>query len=393
MITRTSLLAVVLLPLALGAQADTTRHPRRWELNGIPALNFDADEGFGYGAIVELYNYGDGRKEPYAFTIQPNVFLTTGGRRDASLFVDAPHLLPGNWRLTANLSREQQLSTPWYGAGNASAYDSLQERAPNTYYYRFGRTKRQLTADFQHGIAGAPLRVLVGGGVSTVALDPTPFDSGATLVQQQFATQPEPLYGWWNSVRTGLVWDTRDREVGPHRGTWTDVLVQRYDRSLGSERSYTRWTATDRRYIPLGEKFTFANRFLLQGVKGDVPLFDLSTVQTSFKQQEGLGGAKTVRGLPRNRYQGKGLFLWNAEMRWHAADFGFMRSHLILTGFADAGRVWQDQPDLSTIFSELHRGYGGGVRLGLGDSFLIAVDVGHSFQSTAPIYIGLGYLF
>jgi hypothetical protein len=42
---------------------------------------------------------------------------------------------------------------------------------------------------------------------------------------------------------------------------------------------------------------------------------------------------------------------------------------------------------------DLHAGYGGGARLALGPSFVIAVDVGHSSQSTAPIYIGLGYMF
>ena len=31
--------------------------------------------------------------------------------------------------------------------------------------------------------------------------------------------------------------------------------------------------------------------------------------------------------------------------------------------------------------------------IALGPSFVIATDVGHSSQSTAPIYIGLGYMF
>ena len=385
-------LALVLIPAILPAQQ---RHPRRWEFSGLPALNFDADEGFGYGALVAIYNYGEGTQEPYAFTIQPNLFLTTGGRRDVSLFVDAPHLLPNGWRFTANLAREQQLSTPYYGIGNATAYDSTRERAPNSYYYRFGRVRRQVTLDVQHGILGLPIRGLIGGGVSTTTFDLTPFDSGTTLVAQQLAGSNDPLHAWWNYVRGGVVWDTRDREVAPHRGTWSDVIVQRYDKSLGSERDYTRWTLTDRRYFPLSDAITLADRLLLQGVEGDVPLTDLSTIQTSFKGQDGLGGANSVRGIPRNRFQGKGLFVWNTEVRWQAANFHLPigPAHLILSGFADAGRVWAGRPQLSEVFSDLHVGYGGGVRLGLGDSFVVAVDVGHSSLSTAPIYIGLGYLF
>ena len=85
----------------------------------------------------------------------------------------------------------------------------------------------------------------------------------------------------------------------------------------------------------------------------------------------------------------------NNELRWRAADFGLIgrQSSLVLSGFVDAGRVWSDGVDLSSALRELHSGYGGGVRLGFGPSFVISTDVGHSSQSTAAIYIGLGYLF
>lgn len=382
------------LAATMPAQQAAPKHSRRWEIAGIPALNYDADEGFGYGAILELYNYGDGNAEPYAFTIQPNVFLTTGGRRDVSVFVDVPKLMGKGWRVTGSVSREQQLSTPYYGVGNESVRDTMLEQAPNDYYYRYGQVKRVLTLDVQRKLPRTPLRLLAGTRISTVTLDAFPFDSGTTLLASELAGTSEPMHGWWNAVRAGVVWDTRNREVGPTRGTWSDIIVQRYDDAIGSERSYTRWTATDRRYFPLG-RVTYAQRVLLQGVNGNVPVHDLSTVQTSFKGQDALGGAKSVRGLPRNRYQGKGLFLVNTELRWRVADFRLIRipSHLVLNAFVDAGRVWADGVDVSRIFSDLHAGYGAGTRLGLGDSFLVAVDVGHSSQSTAAVYIGLGYLY
>ena len=85
----------------------------------------------------------------------------------------------------------------------------------------------------------------------------------------------------------------------------------------------------------------------------------------------------------------------NNELRWRAASFGLVGrpSTLILSAFADAGRVWSNGIDASTIFDELHAGYGGGARVSFGPSFVVALDVGHSSQSTAPIYIGLGYMF
>ena len=56
-------------------------------------------------------------------------------------------------------------------------------------------------------------------------------------------------------------------------------------------------------------------------------------------------------------------------------------------------RVWAEGLDALQLGTDLHVGYGGGARLALGPTFVIALDVGHSSQSTAAIYLGLGYLF
>jgi hemolysin activation/secretion protein len=147
--------------------------------------------------------------------------------------------------------------------------------------------------------------------------------------------------------------------------------------------------------VPLGDRLTFANRCIVQDLYGDAPFYDLSTIQTSFKQREGLGGSRTLRGIPRNRYVGKGRFLWNAELRWHAADFAVVgRSfRMILSAFVDTGRVWEEGPVLGEFPSDMHTGFGGGVRVGFGENFIAGLDVGHSSESTAALYINTGYIF
>ena len=67
--------------------------------------------------------------------------------------------------------------------------------------------------------------------------------------------------------------------------------------------------------------------------------------------------------------------------------------HIVLSGFIDNGRVWKDDLQIGELVSDLTTAYGGGVRLGLGENFVVAVDVGHSDEAAAPIYIGLGYLY
>ena len=375
-------------------EAQETPDPTGWELTGLPAINYDSDEGFGYGVLFEAYNYGEGGEAPYRYTLQPTVFLTTGGRRDFTLFFDAPHLLSDGWRIDGSLGSERQIANPYYGLGNASVYDEALEEVEGQYYYRFGRTRRQATLNLQRRVGSLPLRILMGGGATRTTVEPLPKDATRTLLGQELLGGNVPG-GWSNHLRVGLIWDSRDRETGPRRGTWSELLVQVVPDFLGSESQYIRWTIADRRYFPLGDRLTFANRFLVQNTEGTAPFYDLYIVQTSFKQQEGLGGAKTLRGILKNRYVGEGLFLWNAELRWRAHEFAMVgRSfHLVLSGFVDTGRVWENGLVVDQILSDLHTAFGGGVRVGMGENFVVAIDVGHSTEATAPMYIGLGYLY
>jgi len=367
-----------------------------WEVAGLPTVNFDSDEGFGYGATAELYRYAPGLT-PYRFTIQPDVQLTSKGKRDITVFFDAPHLLGGGWRLDVFAGTERLIATPFYGLGNDSRFDPALETEDDPYFYRMGRTRSQVRANVQRPIGNLPLRVLAGVGAAYTEIDATPRDEGTTLLQTTLDAVPgdERLAGWSNSVRAGLVWDTRDREVGTRRGTWADVIVQRVDRSLGSDWNFWRVTLTDRHYVPVSSRVTLAQRVLVQSVIGDAPFFELSTVQSSYKPQEGLGGSKTLRGVPKNRFTGKSLALSNTEIRWRAADFRMAGKpfHVVTSAFVDAGRVWDGDLVLDQLVSGLHVGTGGGVRLGMGENFVVSLDVGHSREATAPFYIGLGYLY
>lgn len=390
-------IAVAALLVGSRPQAARAQSPRSagFEVGGVPALSFDSDEGFGYGAILELYDYGAGSVSPYEWTLQPTVVLSTRGRRDFTVFFDAPGLLPAGWRFDAFAGLERQIASPYYGIGNTTPHDETVAASdgPDPFYYRFGRKRSSLTFNVQRELVGPRLRALVGGGLVHTSVDPFPEDDGGTL----FATElgAVSVGEWSNYVRAGLIWDTRDRESAPNRGVWTEALVQQVASALGADAKYTRWTVTDRRYYSLAPGLVLANRWLLQGTGSDAFVPDLFRVQTSFKQQEGLGGSKTVRGVLKNRFVGRGLFVWNAELRWRAIDFTLARRnfHVVLSGFLDHGRVWAGGPQLDEMLSDLHRGYGGGLRLGMGENFVIALDVGTSSEGGMPIYTGMGYLF
>jgi hypothetical protein len=124
-----------------------------------------------------------------------------------------------------------------------------------------------------------------------------PEQSGTTLYAEE---QGVGQRGFWsNFVWAGLVWDTRDRETGTRSGIWTELL--------GVGAGLARWAFTDR--------IVFAHRLLLQGNTEDARVHELFRIQTSFKQQEGLGGSKMVRGVLKNRLVRRGMLVWNAELR------------------------------------------------------------------------------
>jgi hypothetical protein len=410
---RAAVLILMAAPGSGGAQGNTTGPDtlafpdrRSWEVAGVPALAFDSDEGFGYGVALELYRHAhgpapllDGRAAPYLLTLQPQLSASTRGRRSASLFLDVPRLGAAGWRVTGTAGYERHPAIPWYGAGNDAVWNRTRSDPDGTdpHFHRFGRTRLRAMADVQRPLGSENrYRLLVGAGSARVEIDAAAPERGTTLLREEFdAAGVDEAGGWAHHVRLGLVRDTRDREVGPTRGAWSDVVVQQVVGVGQGGASFLRWTVTDRRYVGIAPGLVFANRWLLQGVQGSAPFHELQVVQTTYRPEEGLGGARTLRGIPKNRFAGEGMFLWNAELRWHAAEgtVAGRQVRLVLSGFVDQGRVWNGAPVPGEILSDLHRGAGMGARVGLGENFLVALDLGRSREAGAAIYMGLGYLF
>jgi hemolysin activation/secretion protein len=148
-------------------------------------------------------------------------------------------------------------------------------------------------------------------------------------------------------------------------------------------------------------------------VAGHTPFYYQSQVITSVLTgalSEGLGGAKTLRGILRNRIVGDGFVYGNAEMRWKFARFHWIKNnfYLGLNAFTDFGKVTKkiDVPQsiLATLPAEyysanaekFHFSYGSGLRIAMNENFVIAADYGiaaNKQDGTSGMYIGLNYLF
>jgi hemolysin activation/secretion protein len=198
---------------------------------------------------------------------------------------------------------------------------------------------------------------------------------------------------------------------------WTEAQFLVAPSFLGnSGLSYTRLAITHRQYFTLvPQKLTFAYRLSYQGkLSGETPFYMLPFFYNTAPQytRDGLGGAKTIRGVLRNRVVGDGVALGNLELRWKVLRtvIANQNFYIALSGFLDGGIVTQpykldmsalsqaQKDDLGLLSTDesLHIGYGGGVRFALNENFIVAVDYGMAAKKEdgkSGLYIGLNWLY
>jgi outer membrane protein assembly factor BamA len=221
------------------------------------------------------------------------------------------------------------------------------------------------------------------------------------------------------SLKVGIVYDSRDHEANPMRGIWTEALLFYSPSILGNDDySYLKLAVTHRQYFTLiKDDLSFAYRLGYQGrLAGTVPFFMEPYMITSFAMvttTDGLGGAKTLRGILRNRVVGDGVGYGNFEFRWK-----FFRTvlwnqdiYLALNAFTDVGRVlerkkvgipdtWIPPEEMADYFDPDAEGWhlsaGGGFRVVLNRNFVVAFDYGRAWDNRDGkdgFYVGIGYLF
>ncbi len=386
------ILVAVSLTMTQTAWAESSSVRTGLNFAGLPLSNYNSDEGLGYGANVALYNHARGGYTPYFYLTQAEVFLTTRGKDYAFFFFDSPHLIP-RYRLSAEFRFENDVFSPFYGLGEKTVFreeftDASSEAFIDEYYYSFGRERLKFTADVQRFVWQKRLRALVGLGIFHTEITP---NTERSLLQEQVPLGIEG--GWTNYLKFGFVYDTRDNEPAPTSGTWSEMIVEISGGLLGSDYTSRRVTVTDRRYYRILKNLVYANRVVFEMMDGDVPFYEMSRFSSSFKREEALGGAKSVRGVRRNRFIGQTKLFANLELRWTMFRFQkWNQDFFIATNiFADIGRVWEENPTLTLKDFQLARG--GGVRIGWNQNFIVAVDVGNSSEVPLALYIGLGYLY
>ncbi len=99
-----SIALILSLSISLFAQdADTTSSKKEekvktgFNLGGVPVVAYDTDVGFKYGALVNLYWYGDGSRYPqYDHSVYVEWSRTTKGNGINQITYETDKLIPGS---------------------------------------------------------------------------------------------------------------------------------------------------------------------------------------------------------------------------------------------------------------------------------------------------------
>ncbi len=447
-----SVLILSLLVLSLSAQEKKAKTGWKFD-GGLPAVTFDSDLGFQYGALVEFSNWGDGSKFPewidHTYT---EISRFTKGSGIYRFMYESKHLIPGV-EIVSDLSYLPDKANNFFGFnGYESVYnknwmdDKLTDGSYRTrMFYRLERNQFRFKNDFQGKLSGEHVRWSAGFAFQNFEIGSVDIDKlnkGKKVLLPSVTDEPglyeryremglisanEANGGWVNTLKAGLIWDSRDNRPNPMKGIWSEIGIEAAPSFLGNDWGFSKLFITHRQYFTLIENdLSLVYRLGYQAtITGEAPFFYQTQVITSRltgSSSEGLGGSSTLRGVQRNRVVGDAFFLGNVELRWKPFYFTLFKQdcYLGLDLFYDFGRVTKGIPlpgDLETRFADynttheiadditdffrpdtekFHSDAGVSVMLAMHQNFVIAIDIGKALNEqdgNIGFAIGLNYLF
>ena len=305
------------------------------------------------------------RPEPHFGRVALDAGASTQGSYLIVLDAQAPAYWDG-WRLGLTVSVLRANRLGYYGQGNNTVYDPDSTSA-SSYFYRVSRTNQAARLTVQRRIVG-PLRVLAGGSLEHASFRPLP---GTTLYQR------DSVGPFSDAVaRAGLIVDTRDLEVDPHRGVFAEALV-------ASGKGYTRTTGSVHVYVHPLRRLILAGRLGAENITGTAPISVQQTMETSEGQIVAVGGARSLRGYYDGRFLGPGKLVGGLEARYGVKWLPRVLE-LKLFAFYDAGRVFGPGESVELTRHGLHAAWGGGAALALLRNSLIILEAG---KGTEPMLV------
>lgn len=363
---------------------------RGWTFGALPSVSYDADLGFQYGALTNIYYFGDGSTYPeYLHSLYAEAAYTTKKYGIFRLFYDSKYLIPKH-RLSIDISYLPDAMCDFYGFnGYQSIYNDSwvnskkyteSEGYKSRAFYKFKRDIFRFSADMQGKLAG-PLYWNAGIGLLGYNVAPVDIDFlNRGKKEEKKLKEMDGLYdkyvlwglieeeekdgGWHPYIHGGITFDTRDKQQNPTKGIFTDIFLT-YSAAFGKQKAFNniKLNFTFRHYVPIYlDYISFAYRVGVQMTTyGKSPFYLNSYMNTMYMQRvlyEGLGGGNSLRGILRNRILSHGFGFANAEFRFKIVKFKIKKEHFYIgvNPFMDMGMVLipykLDEQNLISVIEE-----------------------------------------
>ena len=395
-----------------------------WTFGILPSVGYDADKGFQYGVLSNVYDFGDGSAYPdYIHSLYFEAAYTTKRSGLFRFAYDSKYLIPKH-RLNIDVSYLPDALCDFYGYnGYQSVYNGGWARKKSDDYvsrafYKSQRDLFRFVTDIKK-----PENML-----------PDVDGLYDKYVKWGILSPAEANGGWHPFVHGGISFDNRDRQQNTKKGMNAEFFLTYYA-GFGEDKEANSliFNASFRHFVPVYKDIiTFAYRLATQlDVAGDAPFYLNNYYNNIFIQRvlyEGLGGGNTNRGILRNRISAKSYAFANVEFRFQICKFDIGKEHFFigLNPFVDMGlilqpyrldrntildNIEQNDPDFDPgnlsdyiVFDDSKNVYrphfsgGIGLKLMMNDNFVLSVDWAAPFDKRdndgmANIYVKVGYMF
>ena len=420
----------------------------------LPVVAFDADRGFQYGALLNIYNFGDGSSYPNPkswWYIEASAY--TGGTWNLYLNYDNMEIWD-NTRLSICTNYSNESALDFYGFnGYQSIYaysddnffqnnpdmftfddskkglkaenkfDGGKGKAPNG-FYRYSRQSFRAKADLTGKIAK---NLFWEAGYTFYWINHKEFTPKGYTVKDGSLYS---LYRDWgilndtgenqfvSALKAGIMYDSRNVQNNPTKGIWAEAHAIVAPKWLGSSMDSYKISATFRHYVPIvQDKMTFAYRLAYQGFLGNNTPWYLMPFYSNMgytRDYDAIGGYRTTRGLMLDRVQGLHTGFYNIELRYKFIDFQLLNQNIAfaVNAFTDGAHVFKGYDltnktgvkqdlynkyvDINRKKDGLHASAGAGLRFIMNQNFIVAFEYARCFNKQdgkGAFYINTGFLF
>lgn len=380
---------------------------KRYELAGFPLIGGDSDIGFEFGGVATLSRFAHGIV-PYQWNMDLLLAASVKSGPSGLEFtqenlqynIDAPGLFGGRVRINPQVAYNRTINQLYFGIGNASS-PNPPPGAPPRYFEFEDRQFRVRT--LSRIVWHAPLDAALG--LIYRFENPGPYYPSklATDAASGVALGVEPLS--LVTVAAGVIYDTRDNEIFPRRGSYHQVgLRGTLGIPIGAGIRYGEAGGMFATYKPISGPFILALRGVIDLQFGNVPAYDLYT-GGPFQTYEMIGGSAAIRGVPDGRYSGLIKLFGNSELRALLIELHVLGQRFRIGGnvLFDVGRLWANYtfpPSLDGSAFGLKWGAGVGAYLVWGQAAVFRIEVAYSPDAASEnphlplgIYVEDGVMF